>query len=103
AGPAVSSAESHPSSARRSRLTRSGLPAEEDRAEYGELPKPVGPMGSVCHQVWRAEAIASANRAAGWPRSPIPAGPGSDVGWSSTPLARVLRFGAPGWVMGRFG
>src|SRR5262249_46359379 len=46
-----SSPLSNPSSIRRSGLTRSALPANEDKLWYGELPYPVGPSGSACHQL----------------------------------------------------
>src|SRR5437879_6115403 len=71
------------------------LPANAERALYGELPPPGGPTGSICHQRWPAAASCPANRCASGPRSPLPCGPGSDVRWRSTPPLRSSRSNIP--------
>src|SRR5262249_30635360 len=61
---------SQPCSASLSRLTRKGLPAKVEVAEYGELFSPGGESGKTCHRPWRARARKSANAYASGPRSP---------------------------------
>src|SRR3954466_4980220 len=78
-----------PSATRRSKLTSAGFPANADWALYGELPYPVGPTGSICHQLCPAAARKSTISRAVAPRS----SPDRLVGCRSTPLVRSMSFG----------
>ena len=88
AGAAGSSAPSQPPSRSGSAATSSGEPANADTLAYGELPGPTGVSGSVCHRLCRPDASQSMKCNADGPKSPLPCGPGSEVGCSSTPASR---------------
>ena len=68
-----------------------GVAREAGQALVGYSANPVGPRGNTCQTVWPAAASRSTNRVADRPRSPIPYGPGSEVGWSRMPLERGKR------------
>src|SRR5437870_13634820 len=64
-----------------------GEAANADAVLYGDPVPSGGPNGRTCHHACPAAASQSTKRYASSPRRP----PGSDVGWSRIPLAR-LRF-----------
>src|SRR5262249_1018894 len=79
-----------PSAASDSRLMSSGLPALEENDEYGEPLSAVGPSGRICQTCCWVSPRKSTNARAVAPRSPIPHGPGKELGWSSTPLRLAI-------------
>src|SRR6185437_10636678 len=83
--PAIRSAPIQPSWPSRSRLINNGLPANADRAEYGDPPYPVGLRGKTCHSRCLAAARKSTNAYAAGPKSPTPPYDGNDVTCSRTP------------------
>ena len=62
-----------------------GLPAAFEKHWYGESPYEVGPSGRTCQRRDPVPANQLSQRSISGPRSPIPYGPGKDVGCSKTP------------------